>query len=71
MDYKNCIRSHKIQRAIYYDPDQIRECYDIYICPGYDVYGNTYRILWDVNGVNYTFKEVWRFDEKCGTWCRW
>ena len=40
MDYKNCICSHKSQRAIYYDPDQIQECYDIYICPGYDVYGN-------------------------------
>lgn len=69
--YNNYVRSSKLGTRIYYHPDEIKGYYDIFICSGVDVHGNEYRIIWDVNGVNYTFKEVWRFDEKCGTWCRW
>lgn len=76
MEYKNYVTSIKYRKRIYYDPFAIQELYDIAVCPGCDIYGNEYRIIWNVkligdNAKHYVSKEVWRYVEKCGTWCRW
>lgn len=68
---KDSVRSLKYQKQIWYKPDDIKEVYGVFVCPGYDVYGNEYRILWEVDGNHYKIKDVWRYDAKCGTWCRW
>lgn len=76
MEYKDYVTSIKYCKRVYYDPFSIKELYDIWACPGYDVYGNEYRIIWDVKSIGdnvdkYVLKEIWRYNKLCGTWCRW